>query len=124
MVLVIAARLPSLHSHLPLVRSGPTGLPAPLLPWHPSQGALATWPWKMRFPSATCAAVAPGGTGSAPAACAPASGWMPSGGTAPPAAPVDALSARRDGAGAAATDAVAGPRYVTRQMRPRWSSEM
>ena len=41
---------------------------------------------------------------------------MPSGGTAASGAE---LSAREDGAGAAATAAVTGPRYVTRQIRPR-----
>jgi hypothetical protein len=74
------------------------------VPWHPAHGALATSPSKIRPPSATASGVDPGGVGKA--ACAPASGWMPSGGTAEPAA---RLSVRDDGVGDAATLAVAGP---------------
>src|SRR6202030_1396947 len=118
-VCVMAAKLPSPHSHLPLVRSGPRGEPLASVPWQPAHGALATPPWKMLLPSVTSSRVAPGGTGGAPPACERASGWTPSGGTAAPGAE---LSAREDGAGAAAMAAVAGPRYVTRQIRPRWSS--
>src|ERR1700721_2446719 len=104
MVWAIEARLPSPHSQLPLVRSGPWGLPLAPVPWHPVHGALATWPSKIRPQRATAPGVDPAGVGRA--ACAPASGWMPSGGTAAPAA---RLSARDGGVGAAATAAVGGP---------------
>src|SRR6266478_1874026 len=35
-VRAIAARLPSPHSHLPLVRLDPSGVPSALEPWHPT----------------------------------------------------------------------------------------
>src|SRR5207302_11403559 len=37
-VRLIAARLPSPHSHLPFVRSDPSGVPSALDPWHPTHG--------------------------------------------------------------------------------------
>src|SRR4029077_2868538 len=66
----------------------------------------------MRPPSATPSAVAPGGVGSAPAACVPASGWMPSGGTA---ASGDELSDRVEGTAAATNAAEGGARGGTRR---------
>src|SRR5437660_317449 len=35
-VRLIAARLPSPHSHVPFVRSDPSGVPSALDPWHPT----------------------------------------------------------------------------------------
>src|ERR1700722_14286916 len=80
MVFWIPARLPSLQVHLAAVRSGPSGLPLPSEPWQPVHGAPPTWPAKTCCPSATVAAVAPGGTARVDAA--PASLCRPSGGRA------------------------------------------
>src|SRR5665213_2200728 len=79
MVFVRPLKLPSLHIHFFFVRSGPSGVPPPFVPWQAVHIAPATWPWKMRPPNATIAGVAPGATGSA---AAPASGCVPSGGFA------------------------------------------
>lgn len=45
MVFLIPAKLPSLHSHFFPFRAGPKGVPSPLSPWHPTQGAPPTCPW-------------------------------------------------------------------------------
>src|SRR5258708_1621030 len=47
-VAVSASRLPSPHSHLPRVRSGPTVLPLASEPWQPLQVPAETSPRKIR----------------------------------------------------------------------------
>jgi hypothetical protein len=80
-VWVIAARLPSPHSHLPLVRSGPCAEPFAFDPWQPAQVAPPSWPRKIRAPNFNSSRVAPSGTASAAtAASSPACGLRPSGG--------------------------------------------
>ena len=101
-VRAIAAMLPSPHSHLPFVRSDPSGVPSALDPWHPTH-ELA---WKRRSPSATISAVAPFGVGK-PAAFAPASGWVPSGGPTRSAGAAAGALAPSDGADAGALRVVA-----------------
>src|SRR5437868_13874540 len=102
-VVVIEAKLPSPHNHLPLVRSGPTA-PFASDPWHPPQVPPASSPRKIREPSATCSAVAPAGVGNTPVS--------------------SFISGVTTEAGAACRGAVIAPEYVTRQIRPFISSEM
>jgi hypothetical protein len=46
----IDAKLPSPHSHLPLVRSGATGVPRAFDPWQPSHVPPPASPWNTRAP--------------------------------------------------------------------------
>src|SRR3984957_20744735 len=87
------ASLPSRCTQLLLFRGGPTEVPPASDPWQPLQVPSLASPWKIRFPRATSAGVAPGGVGSG-RGLRPASGGMPSGGTADVDASAATIAAR------------------------------